>query len=222
MSSTYAFAAAGGGGEDLATHEAATDPHPGYVREVTVGQADGVASLDSSTKVPIAEIPTGSGGSQVAVGNHTHPGVKAFTSGRITSGNVNTPSNGAWQELNSKFRISVAAAVGDIILLGLDILIQPTSSPLFDVAVRSSGAISRYLSTGTSTPSGNGNPAFFPSPGTYRTSGLPAYQVLSGDVDGGTVTFTLAVNATSTGAIVYAEANNPWIYSLTNLGAPAA
>lgn len=36
------------------------------------GAANGVASLDSGTKVPVSELPTGTGATQVAAGNHTH------------------------------------------------------------------------------------------------------------------------------------------------------
>jgi hypothetical protein len=36
------------------------------------GQANGYASLDGSAEVPFAQLPTGTGGSVVAVGNHTH------------------------------------------------------------------------------------------------------------------------------------------------------
>lgn len=36
------------------------------------GLANGYASLNASTKVPFAQLPSGTGGSEVAVGNHTH------------------------------------------------------------------------------------------------------------------------------------------------------
>lgn len=56
----------------VATHAAASDPHIGYQKESEKDAAGGYPSLDVSTKVPIAELPTGTGGSQVALGNHTH------------------------------------------------------------------------------------------------------------------------------------------------------
>lgn len=43
-----------------------------FVTQVEKGAAGGVAELDGSTKVPIAQLPTGTGGSEVATGNHNH------------------------------------------------------------------------------------------------------------------------------------------------------
>lgn len=54
---------------DLATHAGAADPHTGYQKESEKGAASGYASLDGSTKVPIAELPTGTTGSTVALGD---------------------------------------------------------------------------------------------------------------------------------------------------------
>ena len=54
------------------THAAAADPHAGYQKESEKGTASGYASLDGSTKVPIAEVPTGTTGTTVALGNHSH------------------------------------------------------------------------------------------------------------------------------------------------------
>jgi hypothetical protein len=56
----------------ITTHEAAADPHTGYQRESEKAAASGYASLDGSTKVPIAQIPTGTSSTTVALGDHTH------------------------------------------------------------------------------------------------------------------------------------------------------
>jgi hypothetical protein len=58
----------------VTAHEAAADPHTGYQREAEKAAANGYASLDASTKVPFAQLPTGAGSSQVAVGDHSHAG----------------------------------------------------------------------------------------------------------------------------------------------------
>lgn len=55
-----------GGGDAL------TAANIGAVATSAVAAASGVASLDAGTKVPIAQIPTGTSGSTVALGNHTH------------------------------------------------------------------------------------------------------------------------------------------------------
>lgn len=53
----------------LAAHVAAADPHTGYQKESEKAAANGYASLDGTTKVPIAQLPTGTTGSTVALGN---------------------------------------------------------------------------------------------------------------------------------------------------------
>lgn len=63
---------AGTASSAVASHAAASDPHNGYQKESEKGAAGGYASLDGSTKVPFAELPTGVGASEVAVGNHSH------------------------------------------------------------------------------------------------------------------------------------------------------
>lgn len=44
----------------MGTHVAGSDPHPVYVQEIVVGVANGVASLDSSGKVPTSQLPASS------------------------------------------------------------------------------------------------------------------------------------------------------------------
>ncbi len=56
----------------VTAHAAAADPHAGYQKESEKSAADGYAALDSSTKVPIAELPTGTTASHVAAGDHDH------------------------------------------------------------------------------------------------------------------------------------------------------
>ncbi|HSW99666.1 MAG TPA: hypothetical protein VLH38_01375 [Patescibacteria group bacterium] len=44
----------------------------GKLSSAARGAANGVASLDSGTQVPVLQLPTGVGASQVALGNHNH------------------------------------------------------------------------------------------------------------------------------------------------------
>ena len=53
----------------ITTHAAAADPHTGYQKETEKAAASGYASLDGSTKVPIAQLPTGTSSTTVAIGN---------------------------------------------------------------------------------------------------------------------------------------------------------
>ena len=56
-------------GDAVSTHEAAADPHTGYQRESEKAAASGYASLDASTLVPIAQVPTGTSSTTVCIGN---------------------------------------------------------------------------------------------------------------------------------------------------------
>lgn len=51
------------------THAAAADPHTGYQKETERAAASGYASLDGGTKIPIAQVPTGTSSSTVAFGD---------------------------------------------------------------------------------------------------------------------------------------------------------
>lgn len=57
----------------VGTHAGASDPHPQYVLESTVGQANGVASLGSDGKVPLSQLPTA--GAQPFDATVFYPGV---------------------------------------------------------------------------------------------------------------------------------------------------
>lgn len=50
------------------------DDHPQYQKVSQKAAASGYASLDASTKVPIAQVPTGTSGTTVALGDHAHIG----------------------------------------------------------------------------------------------------------------------------------------------------
>lgn len=62
----------------ITAHEAAADPHVGYQLESEKSAADGYASLDSTAKVPIAELPTGTTSSTVSFGDHVHADITSL------------------------------------------------------------------------------------------------------------------------------------------------
>lgn len=53
----------------MSTHTGSSDPHTQYQKESEKGISSGYASLDSSTKVPIAQLPTGTSSSTIALGD---------------------------------------------------------------------------------------------------------------------------------------------------------
>lgn len=61
------------------------------------GAASGVASLDASTKVPFAQVPTGTTSTTVAVGNHTHSVQWSWVPSG-TKGEVYQNADGSWPD----------------------------------------------------------------------------------------------------------------------------
>lgn len=64
-------------------HAAAADPHTGYQKESEKSQANGYASLSATTKVPIAELPTGTTSTTVSLGDHTTPAATVSAGGHM-------------------------------------------------------------------------------------------------------------------------------------------
>lgn len=79
---------------DLAAHEAAADPHTGYQRETEKAAASGYASLDAATKVPIAQVPTGTTASTVCIGNDAR-----LSDARTPTAHVASHQNGGTDEI---------------------------------------------------------------------------------------------------------------------------
>lgn len=74
----------------LAAHAAAADPHSPYQARSEKGAANGYASLSSGILVPIAQLPVGTGASQVAAGNHTHATAAALPALVFSGGDLLT------------------------------------------------------------------------------------------------------------------------------------
>lgn len=185
--------------------------------------ANGVATLDAGTLIPLAQIPTGTSGGQVSLGNHQHSRVKTSLVAYVTSGNTNPLPNtsGSWAEVSSsKYRFSVAADSGDLLLISIDMAYDPSgTSQKMDFAILVGSTPIRYASTGTGTPATNGDPALSYGTGQARTTGFMRPFVLqSGDVNSGTFTGTLMTFGPGSSGTIYSSATNPLIVSIINMG----
>src|SRR5919199_3782521 len=84
--------------------------------------ANGYASLDGTTKVPIAQIPTGSTSSTIALGNHTHTLTFSLTSffktGTIatTTGTQRLPIDGTYTIVGTRVMVGTAPTGADLIV----------------------------------------------------------------------------------------------------------
>lgn len=78
------------------------------------GVAGGYASLDGSTKVPIAQVPTGTSGTTVALGDHTHTLTFSLTSffktGTLTvvAGTQRLPIDGTYTIVGTRLMVGTA------------------------------------------------------------------------------------------------------------------
>ncbi len=86
------------------------------------GAASGYASLDGSTKVPIAQVPTGTTGTTVALGNHTHLLTFSLTSffktGTLTTttGTQRLPIDGTYTIVGTRLMVGTAPTGSDLIV----------------------------------------------------------------------------------------------------------
>lgn len=93
----------------MSAHVAAADPHTQYQRESEKGAASGYASLDGATKVPIAQIPTGSTSTTVCIGNDARlsdartPTAHTHAAADIVSGTLATALLGSGTANSSTF-----------------------------------------------------------------------------------------------------------------------
>ena len=86
------------------------------------GAANGYASLDSSTKVPIAQVPTGTTGTTVALGNHTHTLTFSLTSFfktgtlTVTTGTQRLPIDGTYTIVGTRLMAGTAPTGSTLIV----------------------------------------------------------------------------------------------------------
>ena len=85
------------------------------------GAAGGYASLDGSTKVPIAQIPTGASSSTVAAGNHTHtatttPAFSKQGTLATTTGTMRLPIEGTYTVTGVRLMVGTAPTGASIII----------------------------------------------------------------------------------------------------------
>ena len=296
---TGTYDPAGAASSAVSTHEAASDPHPGYltaaegaaafdaagaasaaVAAIPSNAAAGTPSLRSlgSTSVtaaagndarlsdprtPLAHASThASGGTDpvtpaaigAAASSHTHAesavtglttdlasitsrldaleasggggaAVKATATTGLLTSTVTIGIGPGWTVFPSAYRVTVAAAVGDLLVLTAQFITSQNSGDTeCDVASIVGGSPARYLSSGTSTQASNGHG------GLYAGSGLTSFNawrpgsviwpVSAADIDAGTV--TLAYVARTTGSTRgVGSAAYPSQVDVVNYGPPA-
>lgn len=164
--------------------------------------------------------PTGPAGADGAAGAQIRVAERRITSGDITLPNT----SGAWDILEevdtTPLTLTVTAAVGDYIDISLWGMRNVNTSGYLDIGIIVGGSIVRYLSSGTSSSSTEGDPALYPAGGFNGYPGGRGMPLDSGDVDSGQVTIAVVVKGAGTG-VLYASTAYPWYWRLMNFGPPA-
>lgn len=156
---------------------------------------------------------TGVGG---AGGNPVVYDIETYAAGDIT---VSSTTAGA--DAANPPDLVVAAATGDLLMVGISARRNDTSgsSLRMDVATIVSAAVVNYISSGTGTPASTGVSGWFML-GTVVQSvgGEMPYVVQAGDISGGNVTVSLRAWVSAAGPILAAQAAAPLKFWVRNLG----
>lgn len=142
--------------------------------------------------------------------------------GYVTTGDVSaTDTSSAWVLMDAALRFSIAAVEGDAIHAQLGCLFDQNASltDWYELVVIKSGAVARYASTGTSSPStaNEGDPAIYPVAGGRFRGSTPfiSFVAGAGDISAGTITFGVA-HLGPGGGKVFASADRPFRYYARN------
>jgi hypothetical protein len=173
--------------------------------------------------VATARLDTGVAGTQVALGNHTHPstGGVATSSGYIVAGDqILTNVGSTWTVVPGLGGLTIPAVVGDRIEIQFSFLARMLGTNFLDSCVTVGGVIQRAASNGTATPAVEGDPTAYRDAGDneVRGTGPFFFTAASGDLSGGNVTFGLFFKGTGTTSVVYNSANYPFRWVAKNYG----
>lgn len=124
---------------------------------------------------------------------------------------------GAWAVVTG-FSLSIPAAAGDWVELGVHAMRSATATASLDIAVVVAGSIVRYLATGTSTPALEGDPGWYLSNSFVGQSAARGFTVISGDLDAGSVVFKLVAKTSAAAGTVHASSNYPFYWVAKNHG----
>lgn len=174
------------------------------VARLGVGADNTVLTADSAAPNGVAWLP----GSFTTV----------FRSAYIANASDFTLPNtgGAWQIMTG-FELDIPASAGHLVELSVRGMRSDTSGACVDLAFVVGGSIVRYLSTGTSSPALEGDPAWYFANSFMTQSSDRKVSLVSGDIDTGNLRVVLVAKASGAGT-VYSSANYPWWWALTNIG----
>lgn len=143
--------------------------------------ATGTWVRDPNTKVALADVQERVDALEAEAGGALKAFVQTARTG-VTFGPCRT--NGPWLVCPTEYRVTVPAAVGDLVQWLPTVMVDVSADSEHDLAAVISGAPVRYASTGTATQHPNGMARMYLGSGAYaRSWPVITWQVQSGDLD---------------------------------------
>lgn len=147
--------------------------------------------------------------------------VPVFARAYITSGDFAPGNDPAFTPL-AGLSLSIPAVSGDNVELAIRCMIRPgATSDFYDPCILVSGAAVRYASTGTGTPSTEGDVSMYPAPNNFRTLAGVTFSLVvqPGDLDGGNVVFGVAhIGPADNTTRIYANTTHTFFWRAVNYG----
>jgi hypothetical protein len=173
------------------------------------------------TNVSTGDVLTASTWNQAVVEN-TRVLRGDWAQARRTSGNF-TINAASWTNLDTGMDLTLAAAAGDIVEVGISGLVQAAGADLYlDVVTVVGGTAVNSLGRNAAAASGtNGIVGWRGTAGVFTTIGSPYwYKLVAGDVSGGNVVLRIRYYTSSAiNATLWADTSIPLVFTARNHGA---
>lgn len=200
-------------GNTTSTVASGDDPRFGEIAGIPI------AGTPAAGKAPVLTDPSHL--AWTAVGGGGGSGTSRTAAARITDDNLSgLPVAPAWVIVSTSggtpLECPIAAIPGDRILV-FGAFMYAGSHYLDWVLLATDGSIALYDTSGTASPSGEGNPTMYPSTSFSKYTSLTMFTVGSGHLNAGMATVALAHQGSASGT-VYAYPLYPWRVFLMNIG----
>lgn len=186
----------------VAAHVAAADPHIQYALEANLALVATSGLYGDLSGTPTIPDP-----------------VKAFaTTGKITGTFGPGDTSGTWTVAPAQWRVTVPAAVGDILFLNPSVIALVGADAEMDVCSLNGNTPIRYYSSGTTTQGPNGHGGLYMGTQFNNKMSSIKWVVTADDIVAGNVTLSYMYRAGS--GITWGSGAYPNEITLTNEGSP--
>lgn len=193
---------AGAASAAVSAHVALSDPHTQYALESTLADVATSGDYNDLTNTPSPQTR-----------------VKAFgTTGKVTGTFGPGDTSGSWTVAPAQWRVTVPAAVGDVLCLDPSVIAQVTADAEMDVCSLNGNTPLRYYSSGTSSQGPNGHGGLYMGTQFSSKMGPVRWVVTADDIVSGNV--TLSYMYRSGAGVTWGSGAYPNEITLINEGSP--